>query len=558
MPDLSLDTATPDGRGVRRKARDVANPATVKGAVALLAGASLVVLPDLSLTVVELVLGLALIGNGFYDLAFAVLGRRVIGRDRGSRWLAILRGVLGVAVGLLLLVAPQSTFRLLIVITGFYLMARGVLSLGAAVFSRDARRRQTRLTTGAASTAFGILAIAAPRSLTDGLIVLAAVIAMLAGAVLLYYGLRAGVTDEAWDRTTAGAGDLLWDWIRSSDIGDARRTSLGDSLYFEDPDRLSKLAAWWTMLMLSVAIATFAILQDSTAVVIGAMLIAPLMTPILGLSGAIVSGWRRRAWASTRLVAMGVAASVALAYVIAAWVPKLVSFDANSQIIGRVDPTFVDMLIALAAGAAGAFATVNIRVASSIAGVAIAVALVPPLGVVGVSLEAGRFDDAFGALLLFMTNFVSIVLAAAAMFVISGFANPWLLRQQRRQVASTLAPFGALALVILVPLVFTAEGILADATQQKRAQSVVDDWLGDDTALQVDAVSVEAQGPLTVSVDVAISGAARPPSALDLQEALVESLARSVDLSVEYSPSSRVTVDPGGRVERRDFTVPEN
>lgn len=558
MPDLSLDTATPDGRGVRRKARDVANPATVKGAVALLAGASLVVLPDLSLTVVELVLGLALIGNGFYDLAFAVLGRRVIGRDRGSRWLAILRGVLGVAVGLLLLVAPQSTFRLLIVITGFYLMARGVLSLGAAVFSRDARRRQTRLTTGAASTAFGILAIAAPRSLTDGLIVLAAVIAMLAGAVLLYYGLRAGVTDEAWDRTTAGAGDLLWDWIRSSDIGDARRTSLGDSLYFEDPDRLSKLAAWWTMLMLSVAIATFAILQDSTAVVIGAMLIAPLMTPILGLSGAIVSGWRRRAWASTRLVATGVAASVALAYVIAAWVPKLVSFDANSQIIGRVDPTFVDMLIALAAGAAGAFATVNIRVASSIAGVAIAVALVPPLGVVGVSLEAGRFDDAFGALLLFMTNFVSIVLAAAAMFVISGFANPWLLRQQRRQVASTLAPFGALALVILVPLVFTAEGILADATQQKRAQSVVDDWLGDDTALQVDAVSVEAQGPLTVSVDVAISGAARPPSALDLQEALVESLARSVDLSVEYSPSSRVTVDPGGRVERRDFTVPEN
>ncbi|BDZ41082.1 hypothetical protein GCM10025865_03810 [Paraoerskovia sediminicola] len=131
------------------------------------------------------------------------------------------------------------------------------------------------------------------------------------------------------------------------------------------------------MLLLSVCIATFAVLQDSTAVVIGAMLIAPLMVPILGLAAALVNGWVRRAWESSLLIVAGVVAAVVLAAAITLWAPAVVSFETNSQITSRVDPSVLDMLVAIAAGAAGAFATVNTRVASSIAGVAIAVALVP-------------------------------------------------------------------------------------------------------------------------------------------------------------------------------------
>jgi uncharacterized membrane protein len=241
-----------------------------------------------------------------------------------------------------------------------------------------------------------------------------------------------------------------------------------------------------------------------------------------------------------------VVAAVGLAYLISAWVPALVPFDANSQIIGRVSPTFVDMLIAVSAGAAGAFATVNTRVASSIAGVAIAVALVPPLGVVGVSLENQRWDEAWGSLLLFLTNFVSIVLAAAAVFVLSGFAESTLLRSQRRQIASTLAPFGALALVVLVPLVFTAEGILVSATQQNAAQQAVDDWLGEDTALRLDRVTVDGD---TVTVELA--GAAAPPDPAGLQSALSDQLGTDVRVELVLTPTAVITVGTDGSVETR-------
>lgn len=136
-------------------------------------------------------------------------------------------------------------------------------------------------------------------------------------------------------------------------------------------------------------------------------------------------------------------------------------------------PTTIDMLIALAAGAAGAFAAVNTRVSSSIAGVAIAVALVPPLAVVGICLSGGRTADALGATLLFLTNFVAIVMAASLVFVLTGFARPFALRQRRRQLLLTGAPFVALAIAILAPLMLTSEGILASETETREASRAV-------------------------------------------------------------------------------------
>ena len=309
------------------------------------------------------------------------------------------------------------------------------------------------------------------------------------------------------------------------------------------PQNRASTLRFLLMLTLSVTIAVMGLAADSAAVVIGAMLIAPLMTPILGLAGALVNGWRGRAAASSTLVALGVAASITLAFVISAWVPDLISFDANTQISSRVEPTFVDMLIALAAGAAGAFATVNVRLASSIAGVAIAVALVPPLGVVGVALENQRFEDASGALLLFMTNFVSIVLAAAGVFVLTGFAESANLRSRSRQILSTLAPFGALALVILVPLVFTAEGIVATATQQKGASAAVVEWVDDFARLRVQQVSFDSG---TVTVELTGTGSIPPPR--ELQQSLSEAFEDPVELVIEFTPEVQVTVSKDGTV----------
>ena len=539
-------------RTVRQTFRDVANPATVKGAIAALTGLVVLTLPNASLAVFELIVGGALLVTSSLDLWFGITGRHAgPASDRGhspSRALAVIRGLAGILVALLVLLTPRDAVPAIVWLLGLYALFRGVVSVTAGVFGRDRSQRPARLTIGIGSIAFGVLAITVPDSVSEGVVLAVAVAAIIAGGILLAYGLRVGAPgSQSTSVVNAPMAEIMWDWVRHTDIGDERREQLADGLYFESPGRSTKLTAWWVMLILSVSIATFAVLQDSTAVVIGAMLIAPLMTPILGLAGAVVNGWRRRAAASSALVAAGAAASIALAYLISRWVPELVSFDANTQITSRVNPTLVDMLIALAAGAAGAFATVNVRVASSIAGVAIAVALVPPLGVVGVALESQRWDDAFGAFVLFMTNFVSIVLAAAGVFILTGLAQGSRLREQRRQIASTLAPFGALALAVMVPLVFTAEGILASASQTKTAQQVVNDWLGEDTRLRVEQVAVEDG---TVTVDIAGTEVLPPPR--QLQSQLSEELGDPVELVIELTPSVEVTVSEEGTLREED------
>ena len=103
---------------------------------------------------------------------------------------------------------------------------------------------------------------------------------------------------------------------------------------------------------MSTTIATLAILADSTAVVIGAMLVAPLMTPILGVSAGIVNGWMGRVSRAFATVAGGVAVSILVAWIVSSWAPHFVPIASNSQVISRVSPTLLDMLIALAAGAA--------------------------------------------------------------------------------------------------------------------------------------------------------------------------------------------------------------
>lgn len=536
-------------RSLMDSIKAVANPVTVKGAVALLAGATVMILPGVSITLIGSALGATLILLGVYDIGYAFARRGKTHSE--SRLVTFFRGLAGILVGLFVLLAEQDAMTILIAIFGVYLLIRGVISLVAGLFGRERERRGVRLTIGFGATAAGVLAIVVPASLVDGLIATVAVGSIIGGGILLAYGLRIGIGAQSdLDITQASIFEILWDWVRTADVGYERRESLADTLYFDEPNRAAKLVAWWVMLLLSVAIATFAVLQDSTAVVIGAMLVAPLMTPILGLAGAIVNGWQRRAAQSSALVALGVVAAIVLSSLIARWVPELVSFEANSQITSRVNPTFVDMLIALAAGAAGAFATVNVRVASSIAGVAIAVALVPPLSVVGVALESGRLEDASGAFLLFLTNFVSIVLAAVGVFVLSGFAEAGRLKRERQKLLSTLAPFVALALVILVPLVFTANGILATATAQNAAQSTVDEWVGDRTRLHVEQVSVDGR-----QVNVSLTGSEAIPDPRQLQSDLSEAIGVPVSLTIELIPAAAVEIAEDGTLLRQESSA---
>ncbi len=527
---------------LREIAAALSNTVALRGLVAMGAGAVVLLLPDATTSLVTLIL-IALLGfAGLQDLFYAVTGRRWFGR-RINRWLATPRALAAIALAAAMVLLAYAgvgelTLALLVGLVGIYIGIRGVVSISSALLKRRQRDPLPGLAGGSLAVIVGVLAYMVPTSIVSTVIIAGAIGSLVVGLILISWSLRRDARGSGIDPAEASIAEVLWDWIDGSDVGRKERAEQATGLYFEEPQRLTKLGTWWVMLVLSVAIATFAVLQDSTAVVIGAMLVAPLMTPILGLAGALVNGWGRRAIESAALVAAGAVVSITLAYGLAAWAPIAISFSSNSQITSRVSPNTVDMLIALAAGAAGAFATVNARVASGIAGVAIAVALVPPLAVVGVTLNGGRFDEAGGASLLFLTNFVAIVLSAALVFVITGFARPYALRNRPRQILQTVTPFVALAGVILLPLMLTSESLLQTQNRERDAQNTVEEWLGDGTEFDITDVAVVGS-----EVQVTISGPGDPPSASDLAGALQDDFVDPVSLQLTIVPVE-VTIVP--------------
>jgi uncharacterized hydrophobic protein (TIGR00271 family) len=204
-------------------------------------------------------------------------------------------------------------------------------------------------------------------------------------------------------------------------------------------------AAFITMNSLATIVACYGLLQDSAAVVIGAMIIAMLLGPISGIALALVNGdtsLLRRAFL-TEL--SGVAVVIAISFVIGV-VHRDIPLTA--QILARTSPNILDLMIALAGGAAGAYASVSPRISVGLVGVAIATALVPPLAVCGICLARGETGLALGGFLLFVTNFVAIQFASSIVMAFHGFHHTSLTPQNRSVVMRRNAiSFGALVIL---------------------------------------------------------------------------------------------------------------
>ncbi len=183
--------------------------------------------------------------------------------------------------------------------------------------------------------------------------------------------------------------------------------------------RESRLSLNYLVLVMgSCVIATLGLLSNSAAVIIGAMIIAPLMLPIRGIAmGALEGNFRLF---HTGLYSVGMGTGVAL--VISCLLGWLVSPGWGSEIMARTQPTLLDLGIALAAGGVGAFARVRVQVADSLAGVAIAVALMPPVCVMGLGLSQLDWNVSLGAGLLYLTNLLGIALACMVTFLLLGYA----------------------------------------------------------------------------------------------------------------------------------------
>lgn len=177
---------------------------------------------------------------------------------------------------------------------------------------------------------------------------------------------------------------------------------------------------YWLVLVLSGAIATLGLAMNSSAVVIGAMLVAPLLGPIMGLSLALAVGDSRLAVQSFAVVGGSLVVVVATA----AGLTALLPFSAVTlEISSRIHPTTLDLGVAVCSGLVGALVTVarGKRLSAAIPGVAVAVALIPPLAVGGFGMAAGWQSEVIrGALLLLGANLAGIVLSGVAVFLLIG------------------------------------------------------------------------------------------------------------------------------------------
>lgn len=174
------------------------------------------------------------------------------------------------------------------------------------------------------------------------------------------------------------------------------------------------------MLVLSVGLASLGLSEDSSAAIIGAMIIAPLGQPIVALGGSIALGWRLQSIRMLAIIVLGAGSSIILAFGIGLTLPDITP---NHEMLIRTSPDLRDLGIAILAGAAGAYGYYRSEFSTILSGVAIAVALAPPLCTCGLMLEQGHYILASGSMLLFATNFVGIAFAAILVFFVLGLKH---------------------------------------------------------------------------------------------------------------------------------------
>jgi uncharacterized hydrophobic protein (TIGR00271 family) len=250
-----------------------------------------------------------------------------------------------------------------------------------------------------------------------------------------------------------------------------------DVLVFEGAQLRSKFVKFVCLLVLAAGIATFGLLGDSVAVVIGAMIVAPLMLPIMGLAYSVSIGDRSAILSSLLVSLAGIVIAVAVGFVLTLPIARVTNPEAIQQVMIRTSPHLLDLMAALATGLAGAFALSRKDVSDTLPGVAIAVSLVPPLANAGILFALGEPGLAAGSLLLFGTNYVAILLTGALVFVVMGFpkaaASPFDAGARRRAVTIALAA----GLLIVIPLSLTSYQLVVANKIATRSYELGQQWL---------------------------------------------------------------------------------
>ena len=256
--------------------------------------------------------------------------------------------------------------------------------------------------------------------------------------------------------------------------------------------------AYYLLLSISILIAAFGLVTNSAAVVIGAMLVSPLMTPIFGISLGLIRGdmtLLRKAFVAEFVgVIIGIGAAAILG---------LLPFanEVTPEMLSRTSPTLIDLIVAALAGTAGCLAMIDERISPVLPGIAMATALVPPLAVCGLCISFGAYYGAWGAFLLFFANFLAILAISALLFVVAGFVSREEMGSKVEVFKRFLGPVIGLIFVTVL-LTHALVGIIGERRTSQAIKDVLERDLATERGTFIEKVIYKSRGD---SIDILAS-----------------------------------------------------
>lgn len=222
-------------------------------------------------------------------------------------------------------------------------------------------------------------------------------------------------------------------------------------------EKSSKITLTYTLLViLSAIVVTIGFIKDSETIIIGSMVIAPMLGPIISMAFSSILGDYKLLWRSsiTLFYAIGI---VLLISALFSWIftfpPRTYEFASRTHV------NVSDIILALASGTAGALSILN-RLPGSLVGVMVAVALLPPAVVFGITLSSALWEEAYGSFLLLMVNINSILLSAIIVFTISGIQPVKWEQVQRANTSRRLSLlFVGMIIVVLIIIILFGNGV---------------------------------------------------------------------------------------------------
>ena len=326
------------------------------------------------------------------------------------------------------------------------------------------------------------------------------------------------------------------------------------------PTSKKKYSAFWVLLLLAGIIAGAGVVQDSTATVIGAMIVAPLMTPILGTAFAFVLADRYRMLRSALVVVGGAALVIGVGFLFGLLDVLNADVVGNSEVSSRTNPDLLNLIAAIATGLVGAFALARSDIADTLPGVAIAISLVPPLVVVGLTWQDGFHADARGAMLLFLTNLTAMILTATIVLLIYGVrdtAKEAGLKVGKLKGTSLAVVVGAV-LVVSVPLAIGSIQVFVSGYVEYSAAPTVNKWA------QEENWTITQYSINNNVMDITALGAPPKPGIQSLRSALDNAGFADLDVQVElivggseYLPGDDSSGPPDSSINTPQLTSSE-